>query len=86
MGRRRLIGRIHYLVAAVGEFSMIRKARAVGRGSVRSGNGDLSSDSGVLANTPYSSRTRFEQHKGTHTEELIVAARAGCFAMASAFR
>jgi osmotically inducible protein OsmC len=33
---------------------MISKARAAWRGSDRSGNGDLSSDSGVLANTPYS--------------------------------
>jgi osmotically inducible protein OsmC len=39
---------------------MIRKARAVWRGSGRSGNGGLSSDSGVLANTPYSFKTRFE--------------------------
>ena len=35
---------------------MIRKERAVWRGSDRAGNGDLSSDSGVLANTPYSFR------------------------------
>jgi lipoyl-dependent peroxiredoxin len=31
---------------------MILKARAVWRGSGRAGNGDLSTDSGVLANTP----------------------------------
>jgi lipoyl-dependent peroxiredoxin len=36
---------------------MIRKGRAVWRGGGRDGNGDLSSDSGVLANTPYSFRT-----------------------------
>ena len=65
---------------------MIRKARAVWRGSGRSGNGDLSSDSGVLANTPYSFRTRFESEKGTNPEELIAAAHAGCFTMALAFR
>jgi osmotically inducible protein OsmC len=39
---------------------MIRKARAVWRGSGRAGNGEVSSDSGVLANTPYSYGTRFE--------------------------
>ena len=65
---------------------MIRKARAVWRGSGRAGNGDLSSDSGVLAHTPYSFRTRFENEKGTNPEELLAAAHAGCFTMALAFR
>jgi lipoyl-dependent peroxiredoxin len=65
---------------------MIRKATAVWRGDGRSGNGDLSSDSGVLANTSYSFRTRFENEKGTNPEELIAAAHAGCFTMALAFR
>src|ERR1700754_3318745 len=65
---------------------MIRKARAVWRGSGRAGNGDLSTDSGVLANTPYSFRTRFENDKGTNPEELLAAAHAGCFTMALAFR
>ena len=65
---------------------MIRKARAVWRGSGRAGNGDLSSDSGVLANTPYSFRTRFEHEKGINPEELIAAAHAGCFTMALPFR
>src|SRR6267378_1683663 len=65
---------------------MIRKARAVWRGSGRAGNGDLSSDSGVLTNTPYSYGTRFENQKGTNPEELIAAAHAGCFTMALAFR
>jgi organic hydroperoxide reductase OsmC/OhrA len=50
---------------------MIRKARAVWYGTGRSGKDDLSSDSGVLANTPYSFRTRFENEKGTNPEELI---------------
>lgn len=65
---------------------MIRKARAVWRGGGRDGNGDLSSDSGVLAKTPYSFRTRFESEKGISPEELIAAAHAGCFTMALAFR
>ncbi len=64
---------------------MIRKARAVWRGTGRAGNGNLSTDSGVLANTPYSFRTRFENDKGTNPEELIAAAHAGCFTMALAF-
>jgi osmotically inducible protein OsmC len=58
---------------------MIRKAKAVWRGTGRAGNGDLSTDSGVLAQTPYSFKTRFENEKGTNPEELIAAAHAGCF-------
>jgi lipoyl-dependent peroxiredoxin len=65
---------------------MIRKARAVWRGAGRAGNGNLSTDSGVLADTPYSFKTRFENERGTNPEELIAAAHAGCFAMALAFR
>ena len=64
---------------------MIRKAVAVWRGTGRAGGGDLSTDSGVLAKTPYSFRTRFENEKGTNPEELIAAAHAGCFTMALAF-
>ena len=40
----------------------------------------------MLADTPYSFKTRFENEKGTNPEELIAAAHAGCFAMALAFR
>ena len=55
---------------------MIRKARAVWYGTGRGGKGNLSSDSGVLADTPYSFSTRFENEKGTNPEELIAAAGA----------
>jgi lipoyl-dependent peroxiredoxin len=65
---------------------MIRKAKAVWRGTGRAGNGHLSTDSGVLAETPYSFRTRFENERGTNPEELIAAAHAGCFTMALAFQ
>jgi osmotically inducible protein OsmC len=65
---------------------MIRKAKAVWQGTGRAGNGTLTSDSGVLANTPYSFKTRFENEKGTNPEELIAAAHAGCFTMALAFQ
>jgi osmotically inducible protein OsmC len=64
---------------------MIRKAKAIWRGTGREGNGNLSTDSGVLASTPYSFKTRFENEKGTNPEELIAAAHAGCFTMALAF-
>ena len=65
---------------------MIRKAKAVWHGTGRAGSGTLSSDSGVLADTPYSFKTRFESEKGTNPEELIAAAHAGCFTMALAFQ
>jgi osmotically inducible protein OsmC len=67
------------------ELPMIRKAKAVWRGTGRDGDGDISTDSGVLHETPYSYRTRFENEKGTNPEELIAAAHAGCFTMALAF-
>jgi osmotically inducible protein OsmC len=64
---------------------MIRKARAVWRGNGRDGGGKVSTESGALAETPYSFRTRFENEKGTNPEELIAAAHAGCFSMTMAF-
>ncbi len=65
---------------------MIRKAKAVWRGTGRDGNGDLTTDSGVLSHTAYSFKTRFESEPGTNPEELIAAAHAGCFTMALAFQ
>jgi osmotically inducible protein OsmC len=68
------------------ENRMIRKARAVWRGTGKDGTGQLTSDSGVLSSTPYSFKTRFENERGTNPEELIAAAHAGCFTMALAFQ
>ena len=64
---------------------MTRKAKAVWRGTGRARSSKLTTDSGVLAETPYSFKTRFENEKGTNPEELIAAAHAGCFTMALAF-
>jgi len=61
---------------------MIRKGSAEWRGSLKEGKGTVSTESGVLANAPYSFTTRFENGKGTNPEELIAAAHAGCFSMA----
>ena len=61
---------------------MQRKGSAVWQGGLKDGKGVVSSASGVLANTPYSFATRFENEKGTNPEELIAAAHAGCFSMA----
>jgi osmotically inducible protein OsmC len=65
---------------------MIRKARAQWRGTGRDGEGDLTTDSGVLSETAYSFRTRFENARGTNPEELLAASHAGCFTMALAFQ
>ena len=65
---------------------MIRKAKAAWRGTGRDGAGDLTTDSKVLSETPYSFKTRFENERGTNPEELIAAAHAGCFTMALAFQ
>lgn len=61
---------------------MKRKASAVWNGSLKEGNGTISTESGVLSDARYSFSTRFEDGRGTNPEELIGAAHAGCFSMA----
>jgi osmotically inducible protein OsmC len=61
---------------------MDRKAQAHWTGNLMAGKGSISSASGILSDTPYSFKTRFEQGKGTNPEELLAAAHAGCFTMA----
>jgi lipoyl-dependent peroxiredoxin len=61
---------------------MNRTAKAQWRGDLMSGTGTISSASGVLSNTPYSFKTRFQEGSGTNPEELLAAAHAGCFSMA----
>jgi osmotically inducible protein OsmC len=61
---------------------MKRTASAVWHGDLKKGNGALTTQSGVLKETPYSFATRFESGIGTNPEELIAAAHAGCFTMA----
>ena len=65
---------------------MKRTAHAKWQGDFKSGKGQLTSQSGVLKDTPYSFTDRFEAGSHTNPEELIAAAHAGCFTMAlSAF-
>jgi len=61
---------------------MKRTASAAWLGDLKQGKGTLSTQSGVLKETPYSFTTRFENGIGTNPEELIAAAYAGCFTMA----
>jgi osmotically inducible protein OsmC len=62
---------------------MKRTASAAWSGDLKQGKGSVSTQSGVLKETPYSFSTRFENGIGTNPEELIAAAHAGCFTMAT---
>ena len=61
---------------------MDRSASAVWHGSLKEGNGTISTQSGTLKGTQYSFKARFADGVGTNPEELIAAAHAGCFTMA----
>jgi osmotically inducible protein OsmC len=61
---------------------MKSSASAVWNGSLKDGNGKISTTSGALDSVPYSFLTRFEGAKGLNPEELIAAAHASCFSMA----
>ena len=61
---------------------MKRIAKAHWNGNLKEGKGEISSQSTILNQTPYSYKTRFESGIGTNPEELIAAAHAGCFTMA----
>lgn len=64
---------------------MIRNATAVWNGSGKEGTGKLSTQSGILKETNYGFRSRFENGPGTNPEELVAAAHAGCFTMKLSF-
>ena len=67
---------------------MIRTSTAVWRGDALHGKGELNTQSGVFNGQPYSFQTRFQSEDGkagTNPEELLGAAHAGCFAMATSF-
>lgn len=61
---------------------MKRTATAHWEGDLKSGKGNLSTQSTVLNQSQYSFKTRFENGVGTNPEELLAAAHAGCFTMA----
>tara|TARA_R100000501_G_C2565195_1_gene74250 strand:+ start:252 stop:665 length:414 start_codon:yes stop_codon:yes gene_type:complete len=60
---------------------MKRNGTAVWKGNLKEGKGTVSTESGVLKESQYSFKTRFEDGIGTNPEELIGAAHAGCFTM-----
>jgi osmotically inducible protein OsmC len=61
---------------------MNRNASALWKGNLHEGEGTLTTESGVLAETQYSFRTRFAEGLGTNPDELIAASLGGCFSMA----
>jgi lipoyl-dependent peroxiredoxin len=67
---------------------MKRRSTAIWQGNGAEGKGTLTSISGVLKETPYSSFARFKNEDGiagTNPEELIAAAHSGCYAMALSY-
>jgi len=62
--------------------SIVKTGSAKWEGSLKKGNGHVSTESGVLSDQPYGFNTRFEGKEGTNPEELIGAAHASCFSMA----
>ena len=63
---------------------MKRTAQAVWSGALRDGKGSISTQSGVINDSPYTFKARFEDESGksaTNPEELIAAAHASCFTM-----
>jgi len=61
---------------------MERTASATWWGDLKKGRGEMSAESGVVSDSPYSLDTRFGDAHGTNPEELIGAAHAGCYSMA----
>jgi osmotically inducible protein OsmC len=64
---------------------MKRYATANWKGTGKEGTGTNTTQSGVLTDTQYSYKSRFEEGIGTNPEELIAAAHAGCFTMKLSF-
>ncbi len=60
---------------------MKRRSTAVWNGTIKEGNGHLTTGSTVLNQTQYSFNSRFADGIGTNPEELLAAAHAGCFTM-----
>ena len=66
-----------------------RTSTAVWKGTGPKGTGTISTLSGAIKDQPYSFATRFQSEDGragTNPEELIAAAHASCFTMATAFQ
>ena len=58
-----------------------RNASATWRGNLQSGDGTLTTESGVLSKTQYSNGNSWIEGSGTNPDELIAASLSGCFSM-----
>ncbi len=62
---------------------MIKRTASAGwNGSVKEGEGKLSTQSKALNNSEYNFISRFGEAKNTNPDELLAASHAGCYAMA----
>jgi lipoyl-dependent peroxiredoxin len=61
----------------------VRRASAVWNGTLKEGTGTVSAGSGVLRDVVYDFGKRFGEDPGTNPEELVAAAHAACFTMAT---
>lgn len=61
---------------------MKKSGSAIWMGDLKTGQGSISTETGVLRDAPYGFKARFEDGPGTNPEELIGAAHAACFSMA----
>ena len=61
---------------------MKKSGSAVWMGDLKTGQGSISTETGVQRDAPYGFKARFEDGQGTNPEELIGAAHAACFSMA----
>ncbi len=66
---------------------MIEKSASVHwEGAGKTGQGQISTETGALKSYPYGFGSRFgDDRKGTNPEEIVGAAHAACFTMAFAF-
>jgi len=64
---------------------MSKSATAIWHGTGKEGHGHLTTQSGVLSDTSYTYKDRFEDGPGTNPEELVAAAHAGCYSMKLSF-
>ena len=63
-----------------------KKASVHWEGAGKTGQGQVSTETGALSSYPYGFASRFgDDRKGTNPEEIVGAAHAACFTMAFAF-
>lgn len=62
--------------------AIVKKGSAHWEGSIKEGQGTVSTETGALKEHPYGFKARFEGGKGTNPEEILGAAHAACFSMA----